>query len=163
MSIKLMLTRVDDRLIHGQVAIGWVKATGSEHIVVANDKVAGDDLQRSLMELATPSSLRVTICRVADTARVLSSPDLDCKRTILLFATPQDVLLAVNQGVKFEQLNVGGMRYQPGKQQIMKSISLDEKDLACFRQLVEKGIKIYVQMVPTDEAVDIRKYLSTPK
>lgn len=163
MPVNLILARVDDRLIHGQVAIGWVKATATEQIIVANDKVAGDALQRSLMELAAPPVLGVTICRVDELAEVLRNPGLDGKRTIVLFATPQDVLAAVDRGVKLSQLNVGGMRFQPGKQQIMKSISLDENDIDCFRRLMGKSIKIQVQMVPTDEAVDISKFITAPK
>ncbi len=160
MAAKLVLVRIDDRLLHGQVAIGWVKATMPTHLVVANDAVAGDPVQRSLMELAAPSTLKVTICRVQDTASLCNGIQLHGQRVLLLFANPRDALQAVTDGLEVKEINVGGLRYQPGKRQIMKAVSIDAQDSDFFRKLIERGIAVKVQMVPTDDPVDIRKYLA---
>jgi mannose/fructose/sorbose-specific phosphotransferase system IIB component len=159
MAATLVLVRIDDRLIHGQVAIGWVKATSPDTIVVANDAVASDSLQRNLMELATPPHLQVAICRVDECAALCNGPQFAAKRVLVLFSSPQDVLRAVEAGLDLHQLNVGGMRFKPGKRQILKAVSIDDQDVAVFRDLAQRGIKITVQMVPTDEPVEISKYL----
>jgi mannose/fructose/sorbose-specific phosphotransferase system IIB component len=154
-----ILVRIDDRLIHGQVAVGWVKAISPTHIVVANDAVVQDPLQKNLMELATPSTLQLRIVPVREVARLMVDPTLDHARLLVLFCSPQDVQRAVDSGFPITQLNVGGMRFQPGKQQVLKSISLDAADVACFQNLLARGIKITVQMVPTDEQIEIQRIL----
>lgn len=161
MSATLVLVRIDDRLIHGQVAVGWVKATSPEVIVVANDAVAADALQRNLMELATPQNLQVAICRIEEAVGLCSGERLAGRRVLVLFSTPQDVLRAVTAGLKLDRLNVGGMRFKPGKRQVLKAVSLDEEDVRVFRDLLARGIQTTVQMVPTDEALDIEKVLTT--
>jgi len=161
MAATLVLVRIDDRLIHGQVAIGWVKAVSPDAIVVANDAVAADSLQRNLMELATPPNLQVVICRVDEVAGVLAQDSLSGRRLLLLFSTPQDVLKAVASGLAVQKINLGGMRFKPGKRQIMKAVSIDDQDAATFKELLARRIRVTVQMVPTDEPVDIVKYLTT--
>lgn len=155
-----VLVRIDDRLIHGQVAIGWVKAVAPDVIVVANDAVAADSLQRNLMELATPSNLQVVICRVSELAALCAGPALAGKRILVLFSTPQDALRVAESGLVFSALNVGGMRFKPGKRQVMKAVSIDDADVETFRALQARGVKATVQMVPTDEPVDIAKVLT---
>jgi len=161
MAAILVLVRIDDRLIHGQVAVGWVKATAPDAIVVANDAVAADALQRNLMELATPTNLQVAICRVDETAALCNGPQFEGKRALVLFSTPQDVLRAMEAGLALRQLNVGGMRFKPGKRQIMRAVSIDVQDVAAFQDLRRQGVRVTVQMVPTDDPVDITKYLTT--
>lgn len=160
MAATLVLVRIDDRLIHGQVVIGWVKATSPDTIVVANDAAAADTLQRSLMELATPSNLQVAICRVDEVASLCGSPQMNGRRLLVLFSTPQDVLRAVTGGLDVRRLNVGGMRFKPGKRQILKAVSIDGQDEAVFRDLAARGVHTTVQMVPTDEPTEIGKYLT---
>lgn len=159
MATRFVLVRIDDRLIHGQVAIGWVKATSPSHLVVANDAVADDPLQRSLMEMAAPPSLQVHLCRVAELPAVLASPDLQEQRLLVLFATPRDALRAVEAGLAVKEINVGGMRFQTGKRQVLKAVSIDQQDAECFRKLLARNVRVTVQMVPTDEPLDIAAYL----
>jgi mannose/fructose/sorbose-specific phosphotransferase system IIB component len=160
MEKNLVLVRIDDRLIHGQVAVGWVKATTPNLLLVANDTVAADPLQRSLMELAAPPDVEVRVATVPEAVELCHGPETKEQRILLLFSTPQDVLRAVEGGLALRQLNVGGMRYLPGKRQILKAVSIDDQDAACFRELVTRGIHVTVQMVPTDEPVDIAKVLT---
>jgi PTS system mannose-specific IIB component len=150
-------------LIHGQVVVGWAKVVTPDFIAVANDTVAGDTLQRSLMELATPSNLGVVISRVEDIAAACQRAPLDNKRVLLLFSTPQDLLRAVESGLAVKRVDVGGMRFAPGKRQVLRAVSLDAADEACLYKLMKKGIKISVRMVPTDDDTDIVKFLQPEK
>lgn len=161
MAVNLVLTRVDDRLIHGQVAVGWAKTAKPEVLLVADDQVEQDQVRQTLMEMAGTPGTRVVICRVEETAQVCARPELDGKRTLLLFSSPQDVCRAMDAGLRLRELNVGGLRYSPGKRQILKAIAVDERDLQAFQHLVRQGVRVTVQMVPTDEPVDIRKYFAS--
>jgi PTS system mannose-specific IIB component len=111
------------------------------------------------MELATPSHLGVVICRVDEIAEACRRAPLDNKRVLLLFSTPQDLLRAVESGLPVKRADVGGMRFAPGKRQMLRAVSLDSADEACFYALLKKSIKISVRMVPTDDDVDIAKFL----
>jgi PTS system mannose-specific IIB component len=159
MAANMVLVRIDDRLIHGQVAIGWVKAISPEWIVVANDNVAEDAIQRTLMEMAAPPNLGVTLCHVSEVAEICASPEMSGKRILLLFSSTQDALTAVESGLPVKEIDVGGLRYSPGKRQIMKAVAVDDKDLEDFQALMHHGIHVVIQMVPTDEPVDMRKYI----
>lgn len=159
MPATLALVRIDDRLIHGQVAIGWVKASQPDILVVANDAVAADPVQQSLMEMAAPAQLGVIICPVAEVVELSQGGRCTGKRLLILFSTVQDVLSAVEAGLPLKALNIGGMRFQPGKEQVLKAVALNEADKEAFRQLLARGVKATVQMVPTDEALDIRRWV----
>jgi PTS system mannose-specific IIB component len=159
MTSQLGLVRIDDRLIHGQVAIGWVKTMKSQHLVVANDAVAEDPMQVCLMEMATPPGLGITICPVAEAGLVGSREEVNGKRILMLFSSPGDVCRAVENGLFLKELNIGGLRYSPGKKQITKAVAIDEHDAEHFRKLLGYKVKIQIQMLPTDEPVDIRKYI----
>ncbi|NTV53413.1 MAG: PTS sugar transporter subunit IIB [Candidatus Firestonebacteria bacterium] len=159
MAANLVLVRIDDRLIHGQVVVGWAKVVMPDFIAVANDAVADDALQRSLMELATPAHLGLVIGRVAEIAAACRRAPLEGKRVLLLFSTPQDLLRAVESGLPVTRADVGGMRFSQGKRQVLRAVSLDAADESCFRSLLKKGIQIKVRMVPTDEDADIAGFL----
>ncbi|MCK5242625.1 PTS sugar transporter subunit IIB [bacterium] len=159
MPAELVLVRIDDRLIHGQVAVGWVKATSPDFIIVADDTVAKDTLQKTLMKMAATAAFGVKICKVEALAALMQSAELSGKRLLLLFSSSQDVVRAMQSGVKLTKLNVGGLRYCPGKQQIMKAIAINQDDVRNFQEINRQGVRVSIQMVPTDEPVDIMKYL----
>ncbi|MBN1596032.1 PTS sugar transporter subunit IIB [candidate division FCPU426 bacterium] len=159
MAVDFVLVRIDDRLIHGQVAVGWVKAVSPTMLMVANDAVVKDPLQKSLMEMAAAPSLKVKICGVREAAELCAEKELQTGRIMLLFSSPEDTLRAVEAGLPLKKLNVGGMRYSPGKRQIMKAIAISQEDSAYFKALLARGIRVTIQMVPTDEPVNIGKYL----
>ncbi len=159
MSVHFVLTRIDDRLIHGQVAVGWVKATTPDVLLVADDQVLQNPMQRSLMEITATPAFEVKVCGVQEAAEVCDRAEWKGKRVLLLFSSARDVTRAVAAGLPVREVNVGGMRYSPGKRQILKAVAIDQQDVAHFKQLLEKNIRVSIQMVPTDEPVDIRKYL----
>lgn len=159
MNVEFVLVRIDDRLIHGQVAIGWVKAVSPTVLIVANDAVAADPLQRSLMEMAAPPTLKVDLVTVDELPALLERRDMQGQRVLLLLASPRDALRVVEAGVPIGRVNVGGLRFQPGKRQVLRAVSLDDQDAACLRSLLDHRIRVFVQMVPTDDPLPIEDVL----
>ena len=154
--MAVALVRVDDRLIHGQVVVGWMPALGANSILVINDAVAADPLQRNLLPLAVPPDISVRISRVSDAIEAL----LDCgqdeeDKVIVLFANPVDVLNCVKAGAQIRRLNLGGMRFGPGKTQVDPAISLGSEDIAALHGLKKIGISVSIQMVPDEKPRDI--------
>jgi PTS system mannose-specific IIB component len=157
----IVLSRIDDRLIHGQVVEGWVNFLKATCIFVADDRVASNPFQRTIMELSVPQGLRAVIGRVEDICDLVRTAALDADRIILLFSNPADVLRAINSGLDCRVLNIGGMHYVPGKRKLMDVLAVDDADLAALKELVAKGIKIDVQTVPNQRRVPLEKIFTS--
>ena len=156
--MDILLIRIDDRLIHGQVVVGWVKALGIHRLVVVNDVIAKNSMQKTLMEMAVPSGLKVSFLTVEEAARTCKPSDPN-EKCLLLFSNPQDVLDFGQQGGGLASINVGGMHFCEGKQQVSKTVCVDEKDIQAFRNLKQKGIELEVRAVPGDVREPLEKYL----
>ena len=153
----IVLSRIDDRLIHGQVVEGWVNFLKATCIFVADDRVASNPFQRTIMELSVPQGLKAVIGRVEDICDLVRTAALNADRIILLFSNPADVLRAVNSGLDCRVLNIGGMHYVPGKRKLMDVLAVDDADLAALKELAAKSIKIAVQTVPNQRPVPLDK------
>ncbi|HUI46220.1 MAG TPA: PTS sugar transporter subunit IIB [Nitrospirota bacterium] len=155
----IVFIRIDDRLIHGQVVEGWVNYLKASCLLVADDAVASNSLQRSIMELAVPQGLKVMIGSVEEICGRLRTPALDTERVILLFSNPVDVLRAIKAGMDCPSLNVGGMHFTPGKRKLMEVLAVNEGDLEALREISGKGVKIDIQTVPTQRPIPLGKIL----
>jgi mannose/fructose/N-acetylgalactosamine-specific phosphotransferase system component IIB len=155
----IVFIRIDDRLIHGQVVEGWVNYLKASCLLVADDAVASNTLQRSIMELAVPQGLKVMVGSVEDICGRLRNPALDADRVMLLFSNPADALRAIKGGMECQSLNVGGMHFMPGKRKLMEVLAVNEEDLEAFREIAGMGIKIDIQTVPTQRPIPLGKIL----
>ncbi|WP_291649742.1 PTS sugar transporter subunit IIB [Clostridium sp.] len=153
MSIKLV--RIDDRLIHGQVCSTWIGDYGIEQVLIINDKVSKDPVQKSVVGLAAPSGVRVLVFGVNQFIEVIKKNPIK-KDTLLLFTTSTDVLKVVNGGLNIDRVNAGGMRYNETRKKLTKSISVTPEEENAFKELVNKGIEVFIQMVPKDDILYIK-------
>jgi sorbose PTS system EIIB component len=153
--VPVLLARVDDRLIHGQVVVGWAQALKATHICVVNDEAAASEMQKSLFRMATPSDIKLTVMTVAQGAGALKSRAFDDDETIVLFKRPQDALAMMKSGGKMPELNIGGMHFVEGKAQIFDAIFMDADDIECFAELNRMKISLEVRMVPTDSKKEV--------
>jgi len=148
--MSIVLARIDSRLVHGQVLEAWVPHVDADCIVVANDEVAGTSFQRMVMQAAVPSSLKLIIGTLEETASILSSTELLKKRVLLLFASSEDALKVCQLGVNFPKLNLGNMHSSQGKDRYTCTIALDQQDIDTLAQVEEQGVTIVSQCVPAD-------------
>ncbi len=153
----IVLTRIDDRLIHGQVVEGWVNFLKATSILVADDRVASNALQRSIMEISVPQGLKVFIGSVDDVCDRLRASGAGNERVILLFSTPGDVLRALERGLDCRVLNIGGMRYLPGKRKLINVVAVDDMDLSALRAISARGVKVDIQPVPTQKPLSLER------
>lgn len=156
----MLFVRIDDRLIHGQVVEGWVQYLQATRILVADDRVAANALQRSILEIAVPQGLTVTIGGVADICNQLCTGG-ENERAILLFSNPTDVLQALKSGLLCQTVNLGGMHHVPGKRKLREALSVDDADIASLRAIMDRGIPVCVQSVPTERPVQLSKVLDS--
>lgn len=148
--MKIGLARIDDRLIHGQVATRWTKETNVNRIIVVSDEVAADHVRKTLLTQVAPPGVTAHVVDVAKAIRVYDNPKYAGDRVMLLFTNPTDVLRVVEGGVKITTVNIGGMAFRQGKKQVNNAVSVDDKDIEAFKQLNEKGIELEVRKVSSD-------------
>nr|WP_240348781.1 PTS mannose transporter subunit IIAB [Pectobacterium parmentieri] len=151
--MKIGLARIDDRLIHGQVATRWTKETNVSRIIVVSDEVAADHVRKTLLTQVAPPGVTAHVVDVAKAVRVYDNPKYAADRVMLLFTNPTDVLTLIENGVKIPSVNIGGMAFKQGKTQVNNAVSIDEKDIAAFRELDKRGIELEVRKVSTDSRI----------
>ena len=154
----ICFSRIDDRLIHGQVVTTWVNTYNIEQIIILNDKIADDKTQKNILAMAAPQGIKVRAFGIQKFSEVIKTTPIT-RRTMLLFTTSIDVLEAVEKGVGVSALNIGGMRYQEGRTKVTKALSVTPKEKAAFQELLDKNIPITIQMVPKDEKIDLKEVL----
>jgi len=148
--MSLVLTRIDSRLIHGQVLEAWVPHVQADCIVVANEEVAQTPLQRMIMQAAVPSSIKLMIGTLEEAAVFLDSAEADRRRVLLLFASSFDALRARQLGIGYVKLNLGNMHTAEGKNRYSCTIALDQGDIDNLRQVAACGVTIVSQCIPAD-------------
>ncbi|MCS2167950.1 PTS mannose transporter subunit IIAB [Scandinavium manionii] len=154
------LARIDDRLIHGQVATRWTKETNVTRIIVVSDEVAADTVRKTLLTQVAPPGVTAHVVDVAKMIRVYNNPQYAGDRVMLLFTNPTDVERIVEQGVKITTVNIGGMAFRQGKTQVNNAISVDEKDIEAFNKLNARGIELEARKVSTDQRLKMMDLIS---
>ncbi|SFL58856.1 PTS system mannose/fructose/N-acetylgalactosamine-transporter subunit IIB [Pelosinus propionicus] len=145
--LHIVLTRIDDRLIHGQVITAWTKITKADRIIVVDDEVAEDSFMVKVLKMAAPSSIKVDIFNTEDAAVTLAGEDIG-ERVIILVKTPKTVLGLIKAGVNIADLNLGGMGATQGRKQLYRNISISAEEKAIFKELLTLGVDVFVQIVP---------------
>jgi PTS system mannose-specific IIB component len=154
------LARIDDRLIHGQVATRWTKETNVNRIIVVSDEVAADTVRKTLLTQVAPPGVTAHVVDVAKMIRVYNNPQYAGDRVMLLFTNPTDVERIVAEGVKITTVNIGGMAFRQGKTQVNNAISVDEKDIEAFNKLNARGIELEARKVSTDQRLKMMDLIS---
>jgi len=155
----IVLVRIDDRLIHGQIVENWMKFLKINHLIVVNDFVASDQMQKALFSMAVSDHTKISILTIAQAREAILNGQFKEDRAMLLFASPQDVLNLINKGVKIKEVNIGGMHYSPEKKQILRAISVSKEDIQAFQELDRLGVRLEARMVPDDEKIDIMEII----
>ncbi|NNI48117.1 PTS mannose transporter subunit IIAB [Pasteurella multocida] len=148
--LEIGLARIDDRLIHGQVATHWTKESKVSRIVVVNDDVAKDSVRSTMLKSVAPPGVTAHVVDVEKMIRVYNNPEYAGERMMLLFTNPTDVVRLMEAGVAFKSINVGGMAYKDGKKMITSAVAVDDKDIEAFKKLDAQNIELDVRKVSND-------------
>lgn len=148
------LVRVDDRLIHGQVAIGWVSSIGANTILVANDAAQADKTQAMALKMGTPAGVKLYIRKVADSGEIVRNFAAAQKaRVMVIVKSIADAARIVNDsGGVITSVNVGGQRAEAGKQKLTEHASASAEEIECLRQMHDAGVELDFRMLPRDSS-----------
>lgn len=152
----IKLTRIDDRLVHGQVAFTWTPALGADCLLVANDRIANDQFLKMTMGLAKPAGVKLLIFAVEAAIAYINDPRNKGQGLLILVDSVKDAHALVAKVPEIQSINFGGIRARAGAKQVSKAIALTESDILLIRELLQKGIELEVRQVPTDkkQAID---------
>jgi PTS system mannose-specific IIB component len=147
----IALARVDDRLMHGQVSVGWVPHLHATVVVIANDRVAADPVLAGIVQTCA-CGVRMEVVPVAEAARRSAGPDWANDTVIMLFENLQDARRAMDAGLVVPRINLGGLRHDTGRLCLCDGVTLDHEDCAILRDLVRRGIEVDVRLMPRDRS-----------
>jgi PTS system mannose-specific IIB component/fructoselysine and glucoselysine-specific PTS system IIB component len=147
----IKLLRIDDRLLHGQVALTWTPSLGADTLVIANDKVAKDEFQKMTLGLAKPAGTKLYIKSVTDTIVFLNDEKFRNLKILLLVNSVNDAASIAAELKEIRSINFGGLRTREGARQISKAIALTEEDISIINTLAADGIELEIRQVPSDK------------
>lgn len=146
----IKLTRIDDRLVHGQVAFTWTPALGVDCLLIANDKVAKDEFMKMTLSLAKPAGTKLLIKAVKEAAAFLNDEKSKNARVLVLINNVKDAAALAAEVAEIKTINFGGLRSKEGSKLISKAVAVNDDDVAIIRDMLAKGIELEVRQVPTD-------------
>lgn len=157
---SIVLARIDDRLIHGQVVTAWCKTTGANAIVIADDDVARDEFSQRLLKACAPPGMTIHTLTLSDASSYLRSTGEGDERIILLTKTPGVMEYLLEEGVNIGRIILGGMGMKAGRKRFNKNVSASEEEISSMKRIVSRGVDIDYQMVPKERPVNVKKLLS---
>ena len=154
---EIVLARIDDRLIHGQVMTSWLNYTSANKIIVVDDLVVQDAFMTTIMKTCLPANIAFEIFGVEDGSEKLKNGLTDKDRVILLVKYPKTILEMMEKGVQFEKLNIGGMGAGGARKKFYKNISASDEEKEILKSIIGKGCKVEIQIIAEDKAIDVAK------
>ncbi|MCP9329768.1 MULTISPECIES: PTS sugar transporter subunit IIB [Liquorilactobacillus] len=157
----LKLVRIDDRLVHGQVAVGWTSSVAANTIFVVNDQAQKDKVKAMALDLAKPAGVKLYIRGVKESGSIIKKfADAQKAQVLVLIRNIQDALALVKEsGNAIRSINVGGLRFEEGKKKLNDFISLSDKDIEDLKELEELGVKLDFRMLPRDKKITLPELL----
>ena len=153
--------RVDDRLIHGQIAVVWSKHFGTSHIVVANDQAANNEVQQMTLKMATPNGIKVLIRSVDDCIKVFNNPKSKDIKMFVLTNSIKDAL-KIAQNCEVESINVANVgRFEPAnnKVQLNSDVGCTKEELEALKEVANLDIETIHWVIPTNPKQSVTKLL----
>lgn len=154
---NIVWTRIDERLLHGQIRITWGKHSGANLILVANDDAAEGPnaaFMQAGMKASAGGEYAVRFFSIQKTIDVIHKAS-EQQKIFILCNSPTDVARLVEGGVPITHCNIGNMHYHEGKRQINKTVSVDDKDIDAFERMVAKGVSCTIQNTPDQTPINV--------
>ncbi|MGD8726764.1 MAG: PTS sugar transporter subunit IIB [Gemmatimonadales bacterium] len=157
--MSIVLTRVDDRLIHGQVVVGWAQALRVDRIVLIDDEVRANAWERELYSLGVPPGLDVEFLSVEEAAESMQAWGEAGERTMLLVGNVDTVVRLAQRCPEITRINVGGVHEGNGRTQRLKYVYLNDEEADQLRRLRDHGVEVTAQDVPTAKKASLDDWL----
>ena len=156
---NVVLARVDDRLIHGEVVSVWTPTLSVNHIVVADDGVAADAFNKRVVKALAPDGVKVNVYSIEKAAEKLQGEPKAGEKMMILTKSPISYLRLVEKGVDIKEVNLGGMGLRGERKTFIKNVACDEEEVEAIRKLMARGVRVYYQLVPEQQIIEADDYV----
>jgi len=155
----ISLVRIDERLLHGQVAVTWVNYSKATHVVVIDDGVANNPMLTRMFTSVAPQGKPVLIVSVADAAGLILKPEYTAPECRLLVVTkhPSTVLKLMNEGVEVKKVNIGNMGGETGRKRYTQHFFATQEEVGMFKEIASRGAEVFCQNLPDMSRKDLSK------
>lgn len=145
---NILLTRIDNRLVHGQVGVTWTSTIGANLLIVVDDEVAQDEIQQKLMGITAETyGFGIRFFSIEKTIAIINKA-APHQKIFLICRTPGIVRKLIEGGIPLHDVNVGNMHFSEGKKQISSKVYVDDRDLEDLRFIQSSGANLFIQDVP---------------
>lgn len=151
--------RIDDRFIHGQVAGFWTHKLSATRILIANDKVAVDDITKKVLRLAAPAGVKTSLIDVERAARQIQEGKYAGQRVLVIVDSPADIIRLMDAGLPIKSINVGNIGGRSDRKQVKTSLCLNETEIAQFKDIMARGVEVTTQMVPSEPITYLKDFI----
>ncbi len=151
----LILFRIDDRLIHAQVVVGWGRKLRPDRIILADDQVSAEEWEKELYASAAEPDFKATVLTIAEAAEQISGGVFDSEKIFLLVRGPSEALEMLDMGLDTNEINVGGLHFRDGREKITENVWVNGEEKELLRDIVKKGITLEARALPGDNRITI--------
>ncbi len=152
--------RLDERLIHGQVATFWSRTLSVTRIMVIGDEIVQDAIGREALKATVPVGVKLSILTVESACKKLNAGNYAGQRVFVVVNKPETILQMIENGVKLKEVNIGNMGKKEGRETVKKSVYCTPDEKKKILSIEEKGIPVYAQMVPNDEKKKFSEFIN---
>lgn len=147
--------RIDERLVHGQVASAWSNTLQANRIMVVNDAANADDFTKKMLRMATPSQTALSVLTYEKAIDRIDKGQYNSDRVLMVLKSIHDANVLYDKGFTFDTVNIGNCSSKDNKQSIATGIYINKEDQIAIDALKQKGVKVTVQMTPADNPITI--------
>ncbi len=156
--MSVALYRIDDRLIHGQVVVGWGQSLGAGFLALVDDVVRASDWEQELYRMGVPASMEVCFASVPEAAAQVGAWEADPRTGIVLAGDIATMAALCAAAPSVRDVNVGGVHFRPGRTERLRFVYLTDEEAAALRALAATGVSVTAQDVPTAAPVPLEAF-----
>ncbi|MBI5328631.1 MAG: PTS sugar transporter subunit IIB [Deltaproteobacteria bacterium] len=153
--MSIVLVRVDDRLVHGQIVEAWAPFCKATCIVVASDEAKKNRIQRIALESCASKALTIKVEGIEESLEDIESSNMNTERVIIIFSALKDIMQAYKNGFRFSHLNIGNIHHNGKGKKLTQSVYVDKEDEDILHNFLDMGIELDIRGVPSDKAVKL--------
>lgn len=150
------LVRVDHRLLHGQVVFIWTASIGVDCILIANDDVANDPIQKGILKLSQPTGVKLIFKSVKDSIEALNSGITDKYNLMIITSNVDDGYELASKVEQIRSLNLGNVKLRENTHNLSKLIHVTDEEEKKLKALAAAGIEVEIRAVPNDDKIIIK-------
>ncbi|MDK2818123.1 MAG: PTS sugar transporter subunit IIB [Spirochaetota bacterium] len=151
--------RIDGRLIHGQVVTKWIFVTNINRIIIVDNDVLDNVVEKNALKISTPSHVKLSILGVETVVKNINNGKYEGQNVMILVKVPKYLRMLAEAGLDMTKINVGNISQKNDSVQVKASVFLSIEDVEDIKYLISRGVSVTTQMVPSDQEEDMQVLL----